>query len=126
MKINGPLTLFAVAAFGLGNGSNLQAQPGTKMWSYTTGAEILSSPALASAKTIYVGSYDQFLYAINAGDGSLRWKFSVQPTKPGEAAYIYSSPAVGPDGSIYFGTDHENLASGASTGQLYALRPDGT
>jgi outer membrane protein assembly factor BamB len=36
---------------------------GTKKWTYTTGDTIVSSPALASDGTIYIGSYDHKLYA---------------------------------------------------------------
>ena len=103
-----------------------QAQPGTRIWEHATGDAILSSPALVNAATLYVGSYDQTFYAVNATNGNLRWKFSVKPSKATEAAYIYSSPAAAPDGSIYFGTDQQDFATGASTGNLYALNSDGT
>ena len=40
---------------------------GTLKWSYTTGEGVLSSPAIGSDGTIYVGSWDKNLYAIGAG-----------------------------------------------------------
>ncbi|MHB8875926.1 MAG: hypothetical protein ACYC8T_19735, partial [Myxococcaceae bacterium] len=60
----------------------------------------------------------------NAGgvDGGVmvtRWKWSFEVTP--SAAPIKTSPAIGPNGTVYFGT----VALG-STGTLYAVNPDGT
>jgi uncharacterized protein (TIGR03437 family) len=63
---------------------------------------------IAQNGTIYVGSYDYNLYAINS-DGTLQWKF---PTS-GE---ITSSPVIGSDGTIYVGS---------SDNYFYAIKPDG-
>jgi len=43
---------------------------GTLKWSFTTGSAVVSSPAVGSDGTIYVGSFDKKLYAIY-GSGSL-------------------------------------------------------
>jgi len=56
-----------------------------------------------------VGSYDNYLYAINP-DGTLKWKF-------GTGGDILSSPAIGKDGTIYVGS-YDNY--------LYAINPDGS
>ncbi len=48
------------------------AAPGTLKWSYATGGGIYSSPAVGPDGTIYVGSRDFSLYAINP-DGTLKW-----------------------------------------------------
>jgi|WetSurMetagenome_2_1015567.scaffolds.fasta_scaffold26156_2 outer membrane protein assembly factor BamB len=70
---------------------------------------MISSPAIGSDGTIYVGSSDNSLYAVNA-DGSIKWSY---PT----GFEIQSSPAVASDGTIYVGSsDH----------YLYAFNPDGT
>ena len=71
------------------------------------GSDFFSSPALGSDGTIYVGSRDRNIYAINP-DGSKKWKF-----KTGNG--VYSSPAIGSDGIIYVGTYN-----------LYAINPDGS
>ena len=68
-----------------------------------------SSPAIGADGTIYVGSSDGNLYAINP-DGTQKWVF---PT--GESDL--SSPALGADGTIYVGSWDTNL---------YAINPDGT
>jgi len=83
--------------------------PGSKLWDFTTGAQISSSPALAADGTVYVGSYDGNLYALNH-DGSTKWVSLL--TYP-----INSSPAVGGDGTIYVTT---------TVGLLYAVNPGGT
>ena len=98
----------------------------TPLWSYPTGDALLSSPALGSNDTVYVGSFDQYLYAINTTNGQLRWRFSVEPSRNNEYAYIYSAPTVGVDGTIYFGTEHRLGGSGGYDGELYALNPNGT
>jgi outer membrane protein assembly factor BamB len=71
---------------------------------------LYSSPAIGSDGTIYVGSSDDALYAINP-DGTLKWRCLTQGS-------VRSSPAIGADGTVYFGSDDNHL---------YALDPnDGT
>ena len=41
------------------------------LWSYSTEYPVLSSPAVGADGTVYVGSYDNKLYALNS-TGSLR------------------------------------------------------
>ena len=78
-------------------------------WKYTTGGGVYSSPAIGSDGTIYVGSSDGDLYAINP-DGTLKWKY--------ETGYmVCSSPAIGSDGTIYVGS---------GDGNLYAIYGSGT
>ncbi len=88
---------------GIGGGSN-----GVARWHYTTGASISSSAAVAADGTIYVGSEDFNLYALNP-NGSLKWSFQT-------AGSIYAAPAIGSDGTIYIGS---------TDGALYALTPAG-
>jgi len=82
---------------------------GTLKWKYKTGDVVLSSPAIASDGTIYVGSYDKFLYAINP-NGTLKWRYTTGDK-------IYSSPAIASDGTIYVGS---------LDNYLYAINPNGT
>jgi outer membrane protein assembly factor BamB len=84
------------------------SEENTVRWIFPTGERITSSPAIGSDGTIYVGSYDSYLYAINP-DGTLKWKFKAEQI-------IDSSPAIGADGTIYFGSWDQSL---------YAVRPDG-
>jgi outer membrane protein assembly factor BamB len=57
---------------------------------------IQSSPAVADG-AVYFGARDGFLYAVNAADGKLRWRFDQQ------ISWVNSSPAVA-DGHIYAGS----------------------
>ncbi len=85
------------------------ANPGKLKWSFTTGWYVTSSPAIGYDGTIYIGSEDRKLYAINS-DGTEKWNYITANGVP-------SSPAIGYDGSIYFGSyDHK----------LYAINPDRT
>ena len=74
----------------------------TLKWKFTTGNDLYSSPAVGSDGTIYVGSQDDSVYAINPANGSQKWKFTT-----GNA--VDSSPAIGSDGSIYVGSYDGNL-----------------
>jgi len=49
----------------------MRSQPGTLKWKYRTGNKVWSSPAIGSDGTIYVGSKDWHLYAINGSSGGL-------------------------------------------------------
>ena len=72
------------------------SQTGSLKWKFKTGNEIQSSPAISSDGTIYVGSMDDYLYALNP-NGSLKWKFNT-------GYGIVSSPAIGSDGTVYVGS----------------------
>jgi len=86
----------------------LPTQTGNLKWRYKTGDWVGSSPAIGSDGTIYFGSWDSYLYALNP-DGNLKWRY-----KTGD--WVRSSPAIGSDGTIYFGSWDSCL---------YALNPDG-
>ena len=68
-----------------------------------------SSPAIGSDGTIYVGSGDDYIYAINP-DGTLKWKYQAR-------YHVSSSPAIGSDGTIYVGSGDD---------YIYAINPNGT
>jgi eukaryotic-like serine/threonine-protein kinase len=79
-------------------------------WQFRTNAQVLSSPAIADG-TLYVGSSDHNLYALDAATGALRWKFKTD-------GRITSSPAISA-GVVYFGSFDSNFyAVDAATGQL--------
>ena len=67
-----------------------------------------SSPAIGSDGTVYVGSDDKKLYAINGKSGVKLWEFET-------GGFVNSSPAIGSDGTVYVGSnDHK----------LYAIKTD--
>ena len=69
-----------------------------------------SSPAIGSAGTVYVGSGDKKLYAINGKSGVKLWEFET-------GSQVSSSPAIGSDGTVYVG-------SGSPDNKLYAIKTD--
>ena len=47
-------------------------------WSKRFGGDIDSSPVLSDdRKTLYLGSYDHILYALDTATGNVRWKYSI-------------------------------------------------
>ncbi|HEY3756553.1 MAG TPA: PQQ-binding-like beta-propeller repeat protein [Opitutaceae bacterium] len=94
---------------------------GSLKWQYTVpnayaggGANtIVSSPAVAADGTIYFKDSTSTFYALNS-DGSLKWEDTVNGAS-------YASPTIGPDGTIYIGSDDAN-----NGGTLYAFNADGT
>ena len=88
---------------------NPNTAPGTVKWSFATGSLVYSSPAIASEDTIYVGSLDGNLYALDR-NGTQKWSFAT-------GSMVYSSPAIGADGTAYVGS---------YDGNLYAINADGT
>jgi eukaryotic-like serine/threonine-protein kinase len=79
-------------------------------WKFHTDGPVISSPAFANG-TVFVGSADGNLYAIEPESGTLKWKFATQ-------ARITSSPAIA-ENLVYFGSfDGMFYAVDATTGQL--------
>ena len=69
---------------------------------------MFSSPAIGSDGTVYVGSDDHKLYAINGKSGVKLWEFET-------GDYVTSSPAIGSDGTVYVGSWDK---------KLYAIKTD--
>ena len=82
---------------------------GNQLWEYVTDNIVTASPAVANDGTIYVGSEDVSLYAMNP-DGSVKWTF-----ESGGGA-TSSSPAIASNGDVYFA---------CNDGYLYAVDSDG-
>ena len=68
-----------------------------------------SSPAIGADGTIYMGSNDNKLHAVNP-DRTPNWTYTT-------GDHVSSTPAIGADGTIYVGSND---------GKLYAFNPDGT
>ena len=106
---------------------------GTEKWRFAAGRSVHSSPAIGVDGIIYVGAYDNNLYAIhssslgladspwpmfrkgikhtgNSGRVTEKWSLAT-------GGYVKSSPAIRADGTIFVGSNDNNL---------YAINPDGT
>jgi outer membrane protein assembly factor BamB len=106
VAVVGPLTMAAVV---LGFTNPSTSGPVSLRWSYTTG-NFVDSPAVAGG-TVYIGSDDDKVYALNAATGRLRWSYTTGHD-------VYSSPAVA-GGTVYIGSDDDKVyALNAATGRL--------
>ncbi|MBS3816850.1 MAG: PQQ-binding-like beta-propeller repeat protein [Candidatus Thermoplasmatota archaeon] len=82
---------------------------GTLKWSHDTGGDVYSSPVISSDGTVYIGSSDNKVYAVNP-DGTLDWTYDT-------GGKVWTSPAISSNGTIYVGSwGHK----------FYALNPNGT
>ena len=96
------------------------------LWSFKTGAALSVSPGLAVGidGTVYVTSFDSYLYAINGSSGSLRWSFQAAGGDQvfgathigGGSSLSASSPVVMADGTVYVGSND---------GYIYAVGMNG-
>ena len=77
-------------------GSSTVQPQGQLAWSFQTGGEIHSSPAVVNG-VVYFGSQDYNFYAVDAVTGVMRWEFKT-------GSYVNSSPAV-VNGIVYFGSN---------------------
>ena len=81
----------------------------TVLWSFETEEEVRSSPALANG-TIYIGSYDYNLYALEAQSGKMKWKFATD-------GGICCTPACIGESVIIGSEDHQVYAVSGQTGK---------
>jgi outer membrane protein assembly factor BamB len=111
------LMIAVVALVGCGSPKGInqtsKVKIGTPIWEFQTGTSrfgsgVGSSPAIGSDGTVYVGSNDKKLYAINGKSGVKLWEFETGGT-------VYSSPAIGSDGTVYVGSLDK---------KLYAIKTD--
>ena len=86
------------------------------LWEFTTGGGVSSSPAIGSDGTVYVGSKDKKLYAINGKTGVKLWEFET-------GDWVVSSPAIGSDGTVYVGSQDNKLYALASSSKGLADSP---
>jgi len=79
-------------------------------WTFQTPEAIVSSPTVSNG-IVYVGSSDNFLYAVDAGTGKLKWRFDAHGN-------VGSSPAVSGGAVFAVSLDGNLYAVGAETGSL--------
>jgi outer membrane protein assembly factor BamB len=101
------LRLFSISKTGLTN------------WSFRAGAYVLCSPGIGADGTVYftaVVPNSNVLIAVRP-DGTTNWICSLGPVAiPDLSSAQFSSPAIGPDGTIYVGSVDANV---------YAISPEG-
>ncbi|MCC5806615.1 MAG: PQQ-like beta-propeller repeat protein [Opitutales bacterium] len=110
----------AVAATGeiiIGGGDGILhsfTPSGELLWVYIAEDAIDASPAVADG-IVYVGDSAGVFHAVRVEDGDGVWTFEVEAV-PGRESDILSSAAVGPDGTVYFGSRNH---------RFHALSKDG-
>jgi outer membrane protein assembly factor BamB len=70
----------------------VDASTGAERWRVGTGGYVYGSPAIADG-TVYIGSYDNNLYALDLQTGARRWSFDVGARISGSATVV--------DGIVY-------------------------
>jgi outer membrane protein assembly factor BamB len=106
---------------------------GQKRWEFQTGGLVSSCPAIAPDGTVYVGSHDTKVYALDGATGEGRWTYQT-------GGEVVASPAVGRDGTVFVGsrdakvyalegvTGHKrwDFPSGGPVDNSVAIAADGT
>jgi outer membrane protein assembly factor BamB len=88
---------------------------GKQVWSTPTLGFVISSPALSGdGSTLYIGSFDGQLHALDAKTGVPKWSFQT-------GDHVYSSPALeeDPSGAV------KALYIGSADGMVYKVDPNG-
>jgi eukaryotic-like serine/threonine-protein kinase len=108
-NVSSSSALSLYVADGAGGLEKLNARTGTLLWRFQTQTRTISSPAAVSTGSVYFGTIDGTIYALNSASGKESWHFS-------SGGAILGSPVV--DGNvIYLGSDNGKLyALNASTG----------
>ena len=80
--------------------ANAPLPQGTVQWTFATGGAIQSSPAIVNG-TVYIGSRDGKIYALNAATGEKQWEYQT-------GNWVDSSPVV-VDNVLYVGSNDGNV-----------------
>ncbi len=82
---------------------SLRTSDGTVDWSYQTGSAIGGSPAYSDG-VVFISSTNHYLFALNANDGSLKWKTSsnATATRAYTDYFPMSTPTIA-DGMVFWG-----------------------
>jgi cysteine-rich repeat protein/parallel beta-helix repeat protein len=100
-------------------GLSLSSVPyANRFWSFETGGNVRSSPAVVDGK-VFVGSDDGFVYCFDAKTGNVIWKLAIRGS-------VFSSPAV-VNGMVFVGSTYDGIlySLDAETGDIYWMFPLG-
>lgn len=82
----------------------LDGETGRLKWIYPTPGQVSASPALLNTHTLVFAS-EEYLYAVDTRSRSVIW------VHRGHARFYNSSPAIGPDGTVYIGDDRGGVSA---------------
>jgi eukaryotic-like serine/threonine-protein kinase len=83
----------------------INATTGSMMWQTATSGAIMTSPVLDSVGTLWSTDGGSVI-ALDASSGTVKWSAALS-----DIATVHSSPALGPDGVLYIGTDSGQVVS---------------
>jgi outer membrane protein assembly factor BamB len=86
---------------------------GIILWTYKTGGSIPSTPALSVKDMIFFGSWDRYIYALQASTGTLIWRYKASDV-------VSSSPVIDDSNTIYLGAGNAVYAI-LDTGVLHIV-----
>lgn len=88
----------------------LSAETGERIWEFTTGGKVYSTPAV-SGTTVVVGSSDNHVYALDLESGKEKWRYKCEKS-------VLGSPAIF-GGKVYIGaSDNKFRALSLKSGKL--------
>ncbi|MBI1876296.1 MAG: PQQ-binding-like beta-propeller repeat protein [Acidobacteria bacterium] len=92
---------------------------GVELWQSQPNTASSLAPARATDGTIYEGTAQGRIYALNGANGSTKWSYQTgnNADPSGPSTGVLTAPIVGSDGVLYVG---------AVDGKLYAMNPTGT
>jgi len=88
--------------------------------SYATKPAYDLGPVSMSNGVMFVSSLSGWIYALDASNGNMLWKYQV-----GGGASVDAGPAIEPDGSLYWGSGYSHLGFGNPGTMFYALSING-
>ena len=95
----------------------LELATGKQVWTYTGAAQELNSSPTVTADTVYVGSNDRYLHAVDVKTGAFKFKYET-------CANVFSSAAVDHQGMVYVGCNTvTGTTSTKGVGAMYAINP---
>ncbi|HTQ41341.1 MAG TPA: PQQ-binding-like beta-propeller repeat protein, partial [Polyangiaceae bacterium] len=128
---DGAWTMFHHDALHAGSSPHSPSHDPKLIWRFATGGQVWGAPAISRDSTVYVGSTDGRLYAIDGHTGQQRWEYQT-------FSGVWAGPSVGPDGTVYATSiDHHlyairegqllwNVATGNCSFSSPTIGPDGT
>lgn len=93
--------------FGAGDEIFAIDEKGAKVWSFKTGGPVHATPAFDNDK-LFVGSFDGYVYALNAADGSQLWKFKTVGHRFFPKGEVQGSPTAF-NGQVFVGARDYNV-----------------
>ncbi|SHH42922.1 Outer membrane protein assembly factor BamB, contains PQQ-like beta-propeller repeat [Marisediminitalea aggregata] len=99
--------------------NNIEQSPEMVEKQWSAPCSFPSEPAIHANGTVYFSCTGTVLYAYNNKSGTLHWSLDLTetPSTRSSSYWIWSSPALGVDGTIYVASKY---------GELYAVNPDGS